>query len=203
MLIGTDKKQNPAAMVLTVYAIRASALAFDQLCHQILADMGGTFESGELIIAPVKRAIRSNISLYTLEALMGDRRTRTGPENPRSITSLQNDRIKAVRALEMRKVRRETELFVAEGISVLETARQAGWTPETLIYLKDSTLEGVSERLMRHALSADTECLEVTSAVLSKLATKDNPQSMLGVFRQRWSPLPEPQQIKKIASGSP
>lgn len=39
-----------ASLVLTVYAIRASALAFDQLCRQILADRVGAFHSGELAI---------------------------------------------------------------------------------------------------------------------------------------------------------
>ena len=33
----------------------------------------------------------------------------------RAITSLQNERVKLIRSLEMRKVRRETELFAAEG----------------------------------------------------------------------------------------
>jgi 23S rRNA (cytosine1962-C5)-methyltransferase len=41
---------NDAAMVLTVYAIRASALAFDQLMRDALAGKGGSFESGELAI---------------------------------------------------------------------------------------------------------------------------------------------------------
>ena len=35
-----------------------------------------------------------------------------------------------------------------------------------------------------------TECLEVSEAVLGKLASKDNPQSMLAVFRQRWADAP-------------
>jgi 23S rRNA (cytosine1962-C5)-methyltransferase len=39
-----------AAMVLTVYAIRASALAFDQLMREALSERGGHFESGELAI---------------------------------------------------------------------------------------------------------------------------------------------------------
>ena len=39
-----------AAMVLTVYAIRASALAFDQLMRDTLQDKRGTFEAGELAI---------------------------------------------------------------------------------------------------------------------------------------------------------
>lgn len=39
-----------AGMVLTVYAIRASALAFDQLMRDALDRKGGVFESGELAI---------------------------------------------------------------------------------------------------------------------------------------------------------
>jgi 23S rRNA (cytosine1962-C5)-methyltransferase len=39
-----------SAMVLTVYAIRASALAFDQLMREALKDKGGSFDSGELAI---------------------------------------------------------------------------------------------------------------------------------------------------------
>jgi len=39
-----------AAMVLTVYAIRASALAFDQLMQDALDGKGGNFESGELAV---------------------------------------------------------------------------------------------------------------------------------------------------------
>lgn len=39
-----------SAMVLTVYAIRASALAFDQLSREALAARQGTFHSGELAI---------------------------------------------------------------------------------------------------------------------------------------------------------
>ncbi len=39
-----------ASMVLTVYAIRASALAFDQLMREVLRVRGGSFDSGELAI---------------------------------------------------------------------------------------------------------------------------------------------------------
>lgn len=40
-----------AALILTAYAIRASALAFDQLLRDTLRDKGGRFEAGELAIA--------------------------------------------------------------------------------------------------------------------------------------------------------
>jgi TrmH family RNA methyltransferase len=113
----------------------------------------------------------------------------------RAITSLQNERVKLIRSLEMRKVRRETGLFVAEGASVLVTARDAGWAPRMLAFLAGSAASGIASGLIEWAQGAGAECLEVSEAVLAKLAAKDNPQTMLGVFAQRWVPEPAPQAV--------
>ncbi|MFT3731690.1 MAG: RNA methyltransferase [Hyphomicrobium sp.] len=114
---------------------------------------------------------------------------------PKIITSLTNDRIKAIRALEMRKVRKETGLFVAEGTSLLVTARDNGFIPETLVYQTGAAAGGVARGLVKSALEAGSEVLEVSEPVLAKLASKDNPQSLLGVFRQRFSPPPDPLKV--------
>jgi RNA methyltransferase, TrmH family len=114
---------------------------------------------------------------------------------PRTITSLQNERVKMIRSLHMRKARRETGLFVAEGASLLVTARDAGWKPTILVFLAGSAANGVARDLVRWAEAAGAECLEVSQAVLAKLAAKENPQTMLGVFEQVWKPLPPPGQI--------
>jgi TrmH family RNA methyltransferase len=108
----------------------------------------------------------------------------------RAITSLQNERVKLIRSLEMRKARRETNLFVAEGASVLVEARDAGWLPKVLAFLTGSAPSGVGRGLVTWAEAAGAECLEVSHAVLAKLAAKDNPQTMLGVFEQRWAAEP-------------
>ena len=105
---------------------------------------------------------------------------------PRVITSLQNDTVKAIRALEMRKVRRETGQFVAEGASVLMTARDAGWVPQILLYQAGTADHGVYRALVEWAAKAGADILEVSEAVLGKLAAKDNPQTMLAVFQQAW-----------------
>ncbi len=120
-----------------------------------------------------------------------DRERNARPTGPKPITSLQNERVKAVRALEMRKTRRETGLFVAEGTALLVTAREAGFVPETLLYQAGTADGAVSRSLVAWALGKGAEVLEVSRPVLEKLASKDNPQTMLGVFRQRWTPLPD------------
>ena len=54
-----------AALVLTVYAIRASALAFDQLTREVLAARGGAFASGELAIREADGGRLLPASLFT------------------------------------------------------------------------------------------------------------------------------------------
>lgn len=122
----------------------------------------------------------------------GPRQRPAGPSQAKPISSLQNDRVKAIRALNMRKVRRETGLFVAEGASVMISAREAGWRPETLLFEPGGAERPAVRSLIDEVLQDGIEVLEVTPAVLAKLASKDNPQMVLGVFRQRWGKPPEP-----------
>jgi TrmH family RNA methyltransferase len=119
---------------------------------------------------------------------------------PKTITSLANERVKAIRALEMRKERKETGLFVAEGASILVTAREAGFFPETLVYRAGSAASGIAKGLVEWSLAAGAEVLEVSEAILAKLASKDNPQSMLAVFRQLWGEAPPAAKVPKEAA---
>jgi TrmH family RNA methyltransferase len=88
------------------------------------------------------------------------------------ITSLTNDRVKAIRALDMRKERKETGLFVAEGASLIMTARAAGFSPQTLVYRAGALETDRQKRLVNAVLDGGAEVLEVSSAVLEKLAAK-------------------------------
>ena len=109
---------------------------------------------------------------------------------PQHITSLTNERVKAIRALEMRKERRETGLFVAEGASILMTAKEAGFEAASLVYQHGTESGAITRELSAWALAKGADVLVVSEAVLGKLASKENPQSMLGVFKQRWVGLP-------------
>lgn len=123
---------------------------------------------------------------------MSERPHNASPNQPKVITSLTNDRVKAIRALDMRKVRKETGLFVAEGVALLVTARDNGFVPETIVYQAGSVESGIGRGLVTWALNQGSEVLEVSEAVLGKLSAKDNPQTMLGVFRQRFAAPPKP-----------
>ena len=113
------------------------------------------------------------------------------------IASLQNDRVKAIRALDMRKTRKATGLFVAEGASLIMTARDQGHVPQTLVYRAGTADDGATRELVQWAINQGAEVLEVTEAILEKLAAKDNPQSVLAAFTQPWAQPPEPTQVSK------
>ena len=117
----------------------------------------------------------------------------------RTVTSLQNETVKLVRSLEMRKARRETGLFVAEGTSLLVTARDAGWKPRILVHGPGATDGAMARGLIQWAGAAGADCLDVSAPVLAKIAAKDNPQSLIGVFEQRFVAPPEPARLTSPA----
>lgn len=108
----------------------------------------------------------------------------------RVITSLQNEQVKFIRSLDMRKVRRETGLFSVEGAALIVTARDSGWLPRTLIYAAGEKQRPIVGGLVEWALAAGADCLEVTEAIIAKLASKENPQNVMAVFEQRWASPP-------------
>jgi TrmH family RNA methyltransferase len=117
----------------------------------------------------------------------------------RAVTSLQNDHVKLVRSLEMRKARRETGLFVAEGASLLITARDNGWIP-TLVVAGPGARDVAAVRdLLDWAVGAGADCLDISAPVLEKLAAKDNPQAVMAVFRQSWAAVPSPSAVAREA----
>ncbi len=107
----------------------------------------------------------------------------------RVITSLTNPTVKAVRALHMRKAREETGLFLAEGLKFIGEALDQGRAPKTLLVGKDARPHPLLERARRETLAARGQVIEVTREILEKIARKENPQTVLGVFEQVFTPL--------------
>jgi TrmH family RNA methyltransferase len=108
---------------------------------------------------------------------------------PGVITSLQNPTVKLVRSLASRKGRKQTELFAAEGATMLATARESGWVPQILLAEEAAARSGVVRELVDWALAAGAQCNLVPDNVLSALSTMDNPQKVIGVFSERWLPV--------------
>jgi TrmH family RNA methyltransferase len=104
------------------------------------------------------------------------------------ITSLANPTVKAVRALHLRKERDATGLFVAEGLKNVTEGVEQGHAPQILMYGPEA-----DHPLLRQAIAATRagggEAVEVTEAILAKVSRRDNPQAVVGVFKQVFRPL--------------
>jgi len=108
----------------------------------------------------------------------------------KAVTSLTNPTVKAVRALHMRKEREETGLFLAEGLKVITEGVELGRAPKMLLYGP-----GADHPLLKKAIAAtqaaNGEVIEVTRDILEKVSRRENPQAVVAVFEQAFTPLVE------------
>jgi len=109
----------------------------------------------------------------------------------RVVTSLTNPAVKAVRALHARKDRETTGLFLAEGLKIVGEALESRRSPRTLMYAADAADHPLLRRAVDATERARGTVLEVTREVLAKVSRRDNPQTVIGVFEQRFTPLDE------------
>lgn len=105
------------------------------------------------------------------------------------ITSPANDRIKNIRALSMRKRRRETGLFVAEGLRTAIEAMELNAPMHSLLYHTDQATRADVMRLSHYCMAQGGTVYEVNDSVLEKLSSKDNPQRVMAVYAQKFAEL--------------
>ncbi|WP_374655402.1 TrmH family RNA methyltransferase [Phenylobacterium sp.] len=107
----------------------------------------------------------------------------------RVVTSLTNPTVKAVRGLHLRKERDQSGLFVAEGLKIVTEAVELGHPPRILMYAKDAEGHPLLKRAVQATLAARGEVIEVTHDILAKVSRRDNPQAVVAVFAQAYTPL--------------
>lgn len=127
-----------------------------------------------------------------------DQRRPGAPGAIKAITSLANPAIKELRALGRTKGRRETGLFIAEGLKLVADAHEAGWRAETLVHGPRVADMALLKRLAAATHAAGGTVIETGEAALAKITRRDNPQMVVGVFRQRFV---EPREVKPGRSG--
>ncbi len=111
----------------------------------------------------------------------------TGTAGP--ITSPANPRIKRLRGLSLRKHRNETGLFLVEGQRLVQEGLATGAVLDTMVMHQDLLAEARMAPLIEAARAAGADLLPVSTSVLEKVSRKDNPQTLIAAFRQRWTDL--------------
>ena len=106
----------------------------------------------------------------------------------RQVTSLTNPLVKLARGLHLRKEREASGLFLAEGLKIVTEAVELDHAPRYLLHGPGAD-HPVLKRVIRATLAAGGEVVEVSLEVLKKIARRDNPQAVLGVFAQLHAPI--------------
>ena len=104
---------------------------------------------------------------------------------PRLITGFSNPLVKQVRALRDKKYRKVEGLFLAEGLRILTEALDVGVPPVMLWRTEESAAHPLVQKLEAVA----GEVLVTSADILAKLSGKDNPGSVIGVYREHPSTL--------------
>ncbi|MBB3997780.1 TrmH family RNA methyltransferase [Aureimonas pseudogalii] len=107
------------------------------------------------------------------------------PGRVKEVTSVSNPIVKDIRNLALKKHREETGLFLAEGLKLAIDALDAGWQLETLIVARSQLHNELLSKTAARAVSVGADLLEASDKVLAAIARRDNPQSAIGVFRQK------------------
>ncbi len=106
----------------------------------------------------------------------------------KKITSLANPLVKDIRALQQKKHRDATGLFIAEGQKLVRDALDGGWRVEMLAYAAASAHEAGIGAIAAEAKTAGGTVLEVSAPVLEKITRRENPQNVVGIFKQHFAP---------------
>ena len=103
---------------------------------------------------------------------------------PRQITSFSNETVKRLRALRDKKARKAEGLFLAEGLRILAEARDSGRLPEIIAYAPAGGVHPLAAEIIAAAEAQGADVIETTPDILSKMSGKENPQAILGAYRQ-------------------
>jgi TrmH family RNA methyltransferase len=103
---------------------------------------------------------------------------------PREVTAFSNSTVKLVRSLRDKKARRSEGLFLAEGLRILTEARDSGLLPEIIVFSAEGAKHPLAAEIIAAAEAAGGDAIETSPDILSKMSGKDNPQMLLGAYRQ-------------------
>lgn len=105
------------------------------------------------------------------------------------ISSAANPEIKALRALETKKGRVEQQAFLSEGLRHVVEAVRRGWRVRRLVLSQSAGAGAPLLEAMEGCRRSGGRVLRVTDELMTRIARRDNAQSVIAVIEQRWAGL--------------
>jgi TrmH family RNA methyltransferase len=76
-------------------------------------------------------------------------------------------------------------MFLAEGLRIIAEARDSGRLPEIIAFSAEGAKHPLASEIIAATEAAGGEAIETSADILSKMSGKDNPQMLLGAYRQQ------------------
>ncbi len=105
------------------------------------------------------------------------------------ITSASNPQIKLLKSLHLKKARAETGLFLAEGARLAVEAADLGVWPEMLVFSPAALARDQVRALIAQAEARRVRVIETNETILAQISKRDNPQTVIGAYKQQLSSL--------------
>lgn len=100
------------------------------------------------------------------------------------ITSLENDKVKHVRALQSRRrVRQREGQIVLEGVRLVEETIRAGQVPLFVLYTEAARADERVQRLLQALHTRGAPCYPVSESVMAACSATETPQGILAVVK--------------------
>jgi TrmH family RNA methyltransferase len=100
------------------------------------------------------------------------------------ITSSQNKFVKMAASLKEKKYRDELDLFVVEGVRLVEEAARSNWQVEACIYIAEAKEDARTQELLLLLQSQNCRTIEVSAAIYGKITEVKQPQGIMAVMKK-------------------
>jgi len=104
----------------------------------------------------------------------------------KEITSTANPLIKQLRSLSLKKYRAQSGLFMAEGLKLVWEGLEQGFVVETLVFSQSVLNHDLVAKAAARVVAMGGLVIKTNDKMMASLMRRDNPQMVVGVFRQNW-----------------
>lgn len=101
-------------------------------------------------------------------------------KEPLSIQSRNNNKVKAVASLKESKFRKQSGLFIVEGVHETNVALDYGYDIDSVFFANEKPVSSLTDKIAN-----DVDAFQVSESVFDKLSSRQHPDGILCVFRQK------------------
>jgi TrmH family RNA methyltransferase len=120
------------------------------------------------------------------------------PGSSAVISGKGNPTIRSIRALRHRKERERTGSFFVEGIRLVGEAAELRAKVELCVVAPELLTSGFGQDLVRRLADEGIPCLDVTAEVFRSISSKEGPQGIGAVVKQRWESLEQVELVTEL-----